>query len=373
MRPSLKKAIGKIHLWLGLASGLVVFVIAITGCVYAFQEEIQNATQSYRFVEAQNKNFLPPSAFVQAAGKMLPAEKPHSVTYGAKDEAARVTFYRENFYYIVYLNPYSSEVLEVKDVSSSFFSWILDGHFYLWLPDDIGKPVVAIATLIFVVLMISGLILWWPRNKAAAKQRFWFRWRESTKWKRKNYDLHNILGFYAMWIGIIIALTGLVWGFQWFAKSAYWLTSGGEEMVEYYEPLSDTSVLASYDTVPYDVLWRKLSAENPSAQSMEVHVPETDSSAINIGINPDSDTYWKTDYRYFDQYTLKEMEVAHTWGKFENASVASKIQRMNYDVHVGAIAGLAGKTLAFFISLLIASFPVTGFMIWWGRKKATAS
>ena len=50
-----KKAIGKIHLWLGLSSGIIVFIIAVTGCLYAFQEEIQNITEEYRFVEKQDK------------------------------------------------------------------------------------------------------------------------------------------------------------------------------------------------------------------------------------------------------------------------------------------------------------------------------
>jgi uncharacterized iron-regulated membrane protein len=40
----------------------------------------------------------------------------------------------------------------------------------------------------------------------------------------------------------------------------------------------------------------------------------------------------------------------------------------NYDIHVGAILGLPGKILAFLASLICASLPVTGFMIWWGRR-----
>jgi uncharacterized iron-regulated membrane protein len=41
---------------------------------------------------------------------------------------------------------------------------------------------------------------------------------------------------------------------------------------------------------------------------------------------------------------------------------------MNYDIHVGAIAGLPGKILAFLISLLCSSLPVTGFLVWYGKK-----
>lgn len=58
-----KKIVGKIHLWLGLSSGLVVFIVAVTGCIYAFQEEIQDMTQPYRFVEPENAPVLPPPPF----------------------------------------------------------------------------------------------------------------------------------------------------------------------------------------------------------------------------------------------------------------------------------------------------------------------
>ena len=41
---------------------------------------------------------------------------------------------------------------------------------------------------------------------------------------------------------------------------------------------------------------------------------------------------------------------------------------MNYDIHTGAIIGLPGKILAFCAGLVVASLPVTGFTIWWGRR-----
>jgi uncharacterized iron-regulated membrane protein len=61
--------------------------------------------------------------------------------------------------------------------------------------------------------------------------------------------------------------------------------------------------------------------------------------------------------------------VKHYWGKLKEASFAEKLLRMNYDIHIGAILGISGKIFAFLISLLIASLPVTGFLIYLGRKK----
>jgi uncharacterized iron-regulated membrane protein len=237
----------------------------------------------------------------------------------------------------------------------------------LWLPPTIGQPIVATATLVFVIMLITGIVLWWPK-KNKAKQRFSIKW--GAKWRRKNYDLHNVLGFYTTWIALILALTGLVWGFEWFASSVYKL-AGGNKTIIYEEPLS---IKSSNDIItnPLDKLWIQLKSENPGVDILEVHYPTSDTTALAVTINPDRDTYWKSDYRFFDQYTLKEISSNQIYGKFSEASAADKLMRMNYDIHTGAILGLAGKILAFFASLICASLPVTGFYIWYGRKYKNA-
>lgn len=365
---SLKKLIGQLHLWLGLSSGIIVFIIAITGCLYAFQEEIQNITEEYRFVKKENKPFLPPSQLEEIAKKELPGKALHAIKYNGNEKSAEAIFfhYEPTYYYIVYLNPYSGKVMETANMDEGFFRFILDGHFYLWLPPEIGQPVVASATLIFLTLLLSGLYLWFPRNKNATKQRFSFKWKESTKWKRKNYDLHNITGFYILLIALIFAITGLVWGFQWFAYS-YYTALGGEKSLIYQDPVSVKKTVATSNAV--DKIWALMQKEYPTAKSIEVHPPENDSTAIAANANPEEGTFWKMDYRYFDQYTLEEKEVTHIYGKYGNANNADKLMRMNYDLHTGAIFGLAGKIFAFSISLLIATLPISGFYIWWGRNR----
>lgn len=369
---TLKKVIHQIHLWLGLLSGLLVLFMGITGCILAFQREIESATQPYLFVEQKNKPQLPPSELKAIADAQLPGKHAHSVSY-EKGKASKVVYFSfaPEYYFMVFLDPYSGEVLKVKNMNQDFFRIIILGHYYLWLPPHIGQPIVASATLVFVILLVTGLVLWWPKNKAARKQRFSIKWNAS--WKRTNYDLHNVLGFYTTWVVIFIAVTGLIMGFQWFSKSVYWVTSGGEQLTEFYEPVSDTTKLKPNTSTPaIDLIWLQMQQEHKLVGgSLEVHVPEGQKASIETAVNPDTDTYWKTDYRYFDQHTLREIPVSHMYGRFADTSAAEKIMRMNYDIHVGAIGGLAGKVIAFFASLLAASMPVTGFLIWRGKRKKT--
>src|SRR5690606_33620792 len=110
-------------------------------------------------------------------------------------------------YKSVYINPFSGEVLSVQDEKNGFFNIVKFIHWSFLLNSDWGKYVVGIPVLIFLFMLISGIVLWWPRNKAARKQRFWFQWKNIRNWKRKNYDLHSILGFYASFIALIVAIT----------------------------------------------------------------------------------------------------------------------------------------------------------------------
>lgn len=366
-RHGLRYWIGKIHLVLGLTSGLIVFVIAVTGCIYAFQAEISDLTQPYRFVEPQNREVLPPSELKRIAETLLPGKHIHAVLYPGPDRAAQVIFFafEPEYYDIVYLNPYTAKILHVKDMEKDFFHIILDGHFYLWLQPTIGQPIAATATLVFVVMLISGLILWWPRKKKQAGQRF--RIKFNARWRRTNYDLHNVLGFYVSSIALVLALTGLVWGFQWFANGVYGAV-GGDKSLVYADPLSDTTKRYTGEVPAIDAVYYKMKSNYPDARAIEVHVPLSSEYAIAANANPDDDTYWRIDYRYYDQNTLEEVSVDHIYGRFPDARAAEKLMLMNYDVHTGAILGLPGKILAFFASLIVASLPVTGFCVWYGRR-----
>ncbi|MFT3845617.1 MAG: PepSY-associated TM helix domain-containing protein [Lacibacter sp.] len=362
-----KKIIGKIHLWLGLSSGLVVLLLGITGCILVFEVEIRNATEDFRKVEIQNKPYLPPSALKAIAEKHLTSKLALGIEYPGQGKAAAAAYYDETHFELVFLNPYNGDVLKHKNMNKDFFRVILDGHFYLWLPHKIGQPIAASATLIFLVMMITGLVLWWPKNKHVRKQRFTVKW--NVRWRRKNYDLHNVLGFYMTWVAIFIAVTGLVFGFQWFAKSVYWISSGGEVMVQHQHPVSDTTTSAAFSNVA-DLLWNKHRQEILTDESLGVYFAHLPSDPVEVVVNHRPGTYYNSDFYHYDQYTGESLKALGSWdGKFADAKLADKIARMNYDIHVGAVLGIAGKLLAFFASLIAASLPVSGFLIWWGRRR----
>ena len=365
---SLKIIINKTHLLLGLSSGLLVFILAVTGATLVFQSELEDATQPYRFVEGQDKPLLPPSTLLNIAQKELPGKMLHSIGY-EKYRAVNVSFYHEDpdYWYDAFLNPYTGEVLKVKDSYWDFFGFMYGGHYRLWLPLPIGKPIASTATLIFIVMLITGLIQWWPK-KNNVNQRFKIKW--SARWRRKNYDLHYVVGFYVSIIGLFIALTGSVMGFEWFDKTYSLAITGGKSNHIWSIPTSDEKTMSDSINVyaNIDKVWRNLLTQYPEANKVEVHVPEDGIMAIEASANKYENSNWRADVLWYDQYTLKEIPVKHPWRKLNELSNAEKFRRMNYEMHTGILFGLPGKLILFFSSLIIASLPVTGFMIWWGRR-----
>lgn len=362
-----KKILLKLHRWLGIISGPIVFVVALTGAFYAFQEEIQDLTQPYRFVKPQKQAFLLPSALVAKAKTFHPNKKVHAILYDEPGRTTKVIFYKYDAYYrIVFLNPYSGKILADTDQEAGFFPWILRGHYYLWLPKWIGQPLVAWATLVFAIVVISGLFVWWRRGNLNPQK---WRLKKTTNRKRRNYDWHTLIGFYVTAFALVFSTTGLVWGFVWFQEAYFKVTSLGEKYHPYTEPLMSGYISKQKQFSTLDSLFHSEKQHIRKGQWLEFHLPEQQNGTLAYNINLDRQTYGQIDYHYFDPIKQQDLLVKHQWGRLNEITFAQKLQRSNYDIHVGAVLGFWGKFLVFLASLCIASLPITGYLIWRARKK----
>lgn len=223
MNKTFRKVCVKLHLWLGLLSGIVVFIVCITGCLYVFKEEINEATQPWRFVTPQENSVLPPSRILAVSDSVVVNKAPTAITYGEASDAVFVDYYQPEIgMTTVFLDPYNGMVLKMVSKrfdDFDFFRFILDGHRTLWLPRAIGSPIVGYSVLIFLITLITGIILWWPkhwtRNALVARLTI----KRKSSFSRLNFDLHNVVGFYAAFLLIILSFTGLVFSLNWFSKA----------------------------------------------------------------------------------------------------------------------------------------------------------
>lgn len=357
-----------LHLWLGLASGIVVLIMGVTGCILVFEHEIKAMTSPWLNVEAQSADkILPPSKIYPLVKKAFPKKDIHGLWYNGLDKTIKVDIESDS---LIYVNPYNGQITGMVD-HEDFFHEMDEGHRYLWLGKEIGTTITSWATLIFFFLLISGIILWFPKkwNKTTVNSSFKIKWK--AKFKRLNYDLHNVLGFYTLILAFLIALTGLIMSFHWVRESTYWITGGfanekvKKEIVAEVKP--DTLSKPKYDMLAAsDIIFNKV--------RKEIAIQNKEAVIIHFPDEPKDNFYACTDMHngnwrdlYFDQKTLELLpnsrkyigdEKFHDW-----------MSRSNYSLHVGAIGGLTTKIIYFIASLICASLPLTGFYIWWGRTK----
>lgn len=365
---TLKKLIAKIHLWLGLISGLVVFILGISGAIYVFSDEIKDIVyKDRRYVSVVPKNEkLSLDTLLSIARESLGQE--HKITRAELSQDPERTYMFRAFkinknstgywnyydYYLkVYLDPYTGKVVFKEDASKEFFTVVLALHMNLLLGDVIGHFIVEWSTVCFAILLLSGLVLWWPKRwkQKQLKKNFTIKW--NGKFKKLNYDLHNVLGFYMLIPLLIIALTGLAWSFD--------LTSDKKSKV-----LSDTTQITKASA---NQILKQSLEKSPKTAYFLYNFPAAKSGTVNISAYQSKQhLYDRKQYR-FDQYTGKLLMEADPMA---SPSISSKLIALNYDLHTGSSMGMVGKILAFLASLIAVGLPITGFIIWLKKGKKTA-
>ena len=373
----IKKGVIFLHKWLGIISGIVLLIVSLTGCIYVFQDELKLQCYPERYY-IQNPNeashHLPVSTLMQQAQQALPEKEKISRVdlYPAKD---RTWIFRaskndkdafghwnyQKYYKRVFVNPYTGEVQAVENTKWEFFNLVLQMHQTLLLGKKVGHAVVGISTILFVLILLSGIVLWWPKKWKLKTVKKGLKLSFDVKWKRLIYDLHNVLGFYSLWFGLLLSITGLVFAYPKF-KEVYIKTIDVFQK-EAHPQLKPAHVqLFSLDAV----LDYTLKA-HPKADMMSLRLRAEDGKQdiqVRLQKNKTSDFVW-----YY--FNLKEGHIEQIKTD-ESNSIGNQAAALNFDLHTGGIGGIGTKILYFFLSLCCASLPVTGYMMWLNKKKKKA-
>ncbi|MCL1674777.1 PepSY-associated TM helix domain-containing protein [Elizabethkingia meningoseptica] len=362
-----------LHLWLGLASGIVIVIICLTGITWSFRDEITDWLNPELKVEyIPGKAMLSPAVLYEKAKKLYPDQEV-SFIWRPAGKAAMVGYGKRNSGFILYIHPYTGDIIRKPSFKEEFdfFDWTLNGHRFLWLPSEIGRPIINYSTFIFFITLISGLVLWWPKKwtKAMRKQSFSVKW--SAKIKRLNYDLHNVFGFYALMILLVIAMTGMYYGLPWFNKFLYFTTSLGKTNPKKRTELKNTAEYKP-ERLPeaLNIAWND-AIKKTEAKGYYLSVPQDSTETISLFLYPSHRQFYNLQNFSYDRNTGSLLSNSSTHASsFEQADFATKVRKLNYDLHVGsALGGIWGRILYFLISIVGASLPITGFLVWWFKKK----
>jgi uncharacterized iron-regulated membrane protein len=223
-----------------------------------------------------------------------------------------------------------------------------------------GKIITGVATLIFLFILITGIILWWPKTKKILAQRL--KIKSKVGWKRLNHDLHIVLGFYSAIFLFVFAFTALAWSFEWFNKGIYKVTSSSMKPPE----LPSSAYRENTKPIKFDSAFSIAKTSFNNAEFHSIALPKDSVGAITItSLSKDALHETATDALYLDQYSGKVLKQYF----FSDRNLGAQVRATFRPVHVGSIWGLSSKIIALIVCILGTSFPVTGIILWLSRTR----
>ncbi len=363
-RNAVLKLIHWLHLWPSLVASLVLIVVCLTGAIVVFADEVIDFNnREVLYVNQVKTERLPMEVLLQNYAKAFPDQPTPSYLVTYKNPKRTVKFNHfdpVNGLQLIYMDPYTGEILK-KDGTIHFFFVTAHLHASLLL-GEIGKWIVDISTLIFVLGLLTGIVLWFPKkwNKSSRKIAFKINWK--AKFKRLNYSLHNVLGFYALSICFVLGVSGVLLAYPNWSDASMKLFGG--QTHEVWE--SSLPEFNSTQTIaPMNPVFEHFYDQDNGVEAIQVYtyaLAEQGYYILNAASWVGLKNYIGKPH-FINKYTGKEIAVphsAHVHEKFENAVMM---------LHMGSWLGLWGKIISFLASLIATSLPITGFLYWWGRLK----
>jgi uncharacterized iron-regulated membrane protein len=407
-----KSAFRTVHLWLGLASGLIIVFVCLTGSILAFEQEIEQAWHRERyFVAPATTPRLPLAQLAEAVkahqpkakigGFKLYADPTRTVEVslaggsggpgakggergasekgvgqmpgeprsegsgkggkeGSKGEGGKGGK-GEGGGPRIFVNPYTAAITGELNPRDNFFKTVEQLHRGL-VAGKIGKLVMGVSATVFLFILGTGLVLWWPTARKALKPRLKVKW--GSGWKRLNHDFHISLGFYSSVFLFIMALTGVGMSFDWVGAGINKLTHSPLKRPE--PPTSAAPAVAGTAPFAADAVLALARQQAPDAESYTVQMPKESTGSIRVAVlRPGAITENATDEVYLDQYSGQVISRQ----TYAERPVGQRIRALFKPVHTGAIFGLPTKILAFVFGLLGATFPITGTIMWLNRRR----
>lgn len=229
----MRKAILFIHKWLGIIFGVLISMLCLTGAIMVFQDEIIHALNrsKYHLIVPADATRLSDEELSQRVQEQLPPDtKVMFIEVSDSDPTAPANAMVQGLGHVDFLiNPYTGEVYG-KPVGTDFFVTVKQLHrFLLNVPQNyqgggfsVGRLIIGMSAIAMTLILLTGIFLWFPRNKKQIKNRFTIDTHHGAK--RLIYDSHVSLGIYVVIFLLLMSLTGPAWSFKWYNKAAQAVT-----------------------------------------------------------------------------------------------------------------------------------------------------
>ncbi|MGE0268913.1 MAG: PepSY-associated TM helix domain-containing protein [Candidatus Omnitrophota bacterium] len=357
------------HLSIGVCVGLVVLNMAVTGMIMAFEPQIVGfAERKQRFVNvpeggAQRLSLEVITAKVAA---QYPGKKITQIGLTAdKSSSVSVHFGREG---VVYVHPYTGEILGEESQVHKILHKIEDWH--RWFGSkEIGRPITGAACFGFLLLVLSGVYLWWPRQWQWKAIQPILRFNPRLKGKARDWNWHNTIGFWCAPVLIVTTVTGLIMSYTW-ANNLLYRATGNEPPPPRTQRVErdggknrEAGKKEERPKAGFDVLYHAANTHVPAWTTMSIRRGNDDAPVVVYLLEPPA---WLSSHR--SQLTLDPYTAdVKKWEPYSAQNSGRKLRGWVKYVHTGQAFGLLGQMVMFTGACGAAVLVWTGFAMAWRR------
>ena len=344
------------HLAAGVVAGTVILIMSVTGTLLTFQQSV------LRFIERSDRVVAVPAhgaprldvdTLLARVAQAMPKTQPTTVTIES-DPAAAATVALGN-QGIVFVDPYTGAITGSGSARArAFYRSVTNWHRWLAAEGDrraVARAITGACNAAFLVLAVSGLFLWWPKQWTLRHLApvVWFR--RGLRGKARDFNWHNTIGFWCAPVIIVLTATGMVISYTWASNLVYTLTgsprptpaAAATRAAAPSAPASESARGGQGDAVASPARAVSLAQERvPSWRTMIVRLPARPGGAVSVSVS-DRD-HWNAFAR--STLTLEPGAETAKWDTYAATSLGQKVRGWMRFAHTGELGGLPGEAVA---------------------------
>jgi uncharacterized iron-regulated membrane protein len=358
---TLRKFIFWLHLSAGIAAGIVVLIMSITGVLLTYEKQmIAWADRSYLAPEPADIARIPAGTLMKKVQEAS-GSAPTTMTVFAGSSAVSAAAGGSTWY----VDSHTGEVLGPSAPRlRRFFRSVTDWHRYVALSGEnraAGKAITGASNLLFLFIVVSGVFIWWPRKASQQPLRAAMWFRKGLGGKARNWNWHNVFGFWTAVPLFFVVLSATVISYPWATNLVYTLTGteapnqgrggGGGQ---------NSGAAAPIDLAGVDALILRAQQQIPGWKTIALRIPAAADSRLTFTIDKGSAGQPQLRSTLIMDRKTGELAGVET---FNDQNLGRRTRSWLRFVHTGEYYGFAGQTIAGVASFAGVMLVWTGFAL----------
>ncbi|WP_168121198.1 PepSY domain-containing protein [Paenibacillus sp. HB172176] len=387
LRRSMYQSVWRWHFYAGIIFAPFLIILAFSGSMYLFKPQIEGYLyKDLLTVREVGSTPMSPDAVIGKTEKAYPGTAISSITLPDNAGSSyKLTGMQEGVSKTLYVDPYTGHLLGTLDSSKTFSAFFKKMHSELLVGGTLANRLVELAACWAIILLLTGLFLWWPRNRASLWGTILPRFSKPGSrqfWR----DLHAVPAFWISLLLLLIILAGLPWSgvlgprIDKLANEtntnapAYAYSFGAKpESVTVAQDIAEDlpwaaenlpvplSAVGGYLTLGVDEIER-IASDKEVLKPYTITLPSGETGVFTVSTV--HDTPGKNATLHLDQYSGAVL----TDVRFADYGIMAKLISYGIAFHEGHLFGLANQLLGLIACLGLILVAISSYVMWRKRK-----